>query len=73
MSLELMELGLSPRFGASWRERMQLLLEQLGPFRLASMEAMLQAAECRASIEEDAIGAGSLNDSTNGTQSERRT
>ena len=52
---------------------MQLLLEQLGPYRLASMEAMLQAAECRASIEEDTIGAGSLNDSTNVTQSERRT
>ncbi len=54
MSLDLMELGLSPRFGASWRERMQLLLEQLGPFRMAYMEAMLRAADCRASAEEDA-------------------
>ena len=59
MSLDLMELGLSPRFGASWRERMQLLLEQLGPFRLAYMEAMLRAADCRASKEED-DGVGEL-------------
>lgn len=56
MSLDLMELGLSPRFGASWRERMQLLLEQFGPFRLAYMEAMLRAADCRASAVEDQVG-----------------
>jgi CRISPR-associated endonuclease/helicase Cas3 len=53
LSLDLMELGLSPRHGASWRERMQLLLERLGPFRLAYLEGLLRAADCRASIEED--------------------
>jgi CRISPR-associated endonuclease/helicase Cas3 len=55
LSLDLMELGLSPRFGASWRERMQLLLEQFGPFQLAYLEAMLRAADCRGSAEEDQV------------------
>ncbi len=54
LSLDPMELGLSPRYGASWRERMQLLLERLGPFRLGYLEALLRAADCRASMEEDA-------------------
>lgn len=58
LSLDLMELGLSPRYGASWRERMQLLLERLGPFRLGYVEALLRAADCRASMEEDACGKG---------------
>jgi CRISPR-associated endonuclease/helicase Cas3 len=53
LSLDLMELGLSPRYGPSWRERMQLLMERLGPFRLAYLEGLLRAADCRASIEED--------------------
>jgi CRISPR-associated endonuclease/helicase Cas3 len=53
LSLDLMELGLSPRYGASWRERMQRLLERLGPFRLAYLEGLLRAADCRASAEED--------------------
>jgi CRISPR-associated endonuclease/helicase Cas3 len=53
LSLDLMELGLSPHYGASWRERMQLLLERLGPFRLGYLEALLRAADCRASAEED--------------------
>ncbi|MBA3912928.1 MAG: hypothetical protein H0X25_03515 [Acidobacteriales bacterium] len=53
LSLDLMDLGLSPRYGASWRERMQLLLECLGPFRLAYLEGLLRAADCRASIDED--------------------
>jgi CRISPR-associated endonuclease/helicase Cas3 len=56
LSLDPMELGLSPRYGASWRERMQLLLERLGPFRLGYLEALLRAADCRASAEEDARG-----------------
>lgn len=56
LSLDLMELGLSPRYGASWRERMQLLLERLGPFRLGYLEALLRAADCRASAEEDRSG-----------------
>ncbi|MGE5487816.1 MAG: DEAD/DEAH box helicase [bacterium] len=53
LSLDLMELGLSPRYGTSWRERMQLLLERVGPFRLAYLEGLLRAADCRASREED--------------------
>jgi CRISPR-associated endonuclease/helicase Cas3 len=60
LSLDLMELGLSPRYGASWRHRMQLLLERLGPFRLAYIEALLRAADCRASIEEDQPKAGAV-------------
>lgn len=56
LSLDPMELGLSPRYGASWRERMQLLLERLGPFRLGYLEALLRAADCRASAEEDRSG-----------------
>jgi CRISPR-associated endonuclease/helicase Cas3 len=56
LSLDLMELGLSPRYGASWRERMQLLLERLGAFRLGYLEALLRAADCRASAEEDQSG-----------------
>ena len=58
MSLDLMELGLSPHYGASWRERMQLLLERMGPFRLAYLEAILRSADCRASAEEDKHGKG---------------
>jgi len=58
LSLDPMELGLSPRYGASWRERTQLLLERLGPFRLSYLEALLRAADCRASIEEDECGKG---------------
>ena len=56
LSLDPMELGLSPRYGASWRERTQLLLERLGPFRLGYLEALLRAADCRASNEEDERG-----------------
>jgi CRISPR-associated endonuclease/helicase Cas3 len=58
LSLDLMELGLSPRYGASWRERTQLLVERLGPFRLGYLEALLRAADCRASVEEDDHGQG---------------
>jgi CRISPR-associated endonuclease/helicase Cas3 len=59
LSLDLMELGLSPRYGPSWRERTQLLLERLGPFQLGYLEALLRAADCRASAEEDECGRGS--------------
>jgi CRISPR-associated endonuclease/helicase Cas3 len=59
LSLDLMELGLSPRYGPSWRERTQLLLERLGPFQLGYLEALLRAADCRASAEEDERGRGS--------------
>jgi CRISPR-associated endonuclease/helicase Cas3 len=53
LSLDVMELGLSSRYGASWRERMQSLLERHGPFRLAYLEGLLRAADCRASSDED--------------------
>lgn len=56
LSLDPMELGLSARYGASWRERTQLLLERLGPFQLGYLEALLRAADCRASAEEDESG-----------------
>lgn len=52
LNLDPMELGLSLRYGPSWRERMQGLLERLGPFRLAYLEALLRVADWRASREE---------------------
>jgi CRISPR-associated endonuclease/helicase Cas3 len=55
LTLDPMELGLSPRYGASWRERMQFLLERLGPFHLAYLEGLLRAADCRASDDEDSM------------------
>jgi CRISPR-associated endonuclease/helicase Cas3 len=54
LHLDSMELGLSAAYGPSWRERMQNLLEQLGPFRLAYLESLLRAADCRASRDEEA-------------------
>lgn len=53
LSLDSMELGLSQRYGAPWRDRTQFLLERLGPFRLGYLEALIRAADCRASQEED--------------------
>jgi hypothetical protein len=52
-SLDRMKPGLSLGYGASWRERRQLLLERLGPFRLGYLESLRRAADCRASAEED--------------------
>jgi CRISPR-associated endonuclease/helicase Cas3 len=49
LNLDPMELGLSCRYGPSWRERMQGLLERMGPFRLAYLEALLRVADWRAS------------------------
>lgn len=53
LSLELMELGLcqSPPFSGqpSWAERMLRLRDSFGPFRLAFLEALLRAADIRAS------------------------
>jgi CRISPR-associated endonuclease/helicase Cas3 len=53
LNLDPMELGLSCRYGPSWRERMQNLLECLGPFRLAYLETLLRIADWRASRKED--------------------
>lgn len=53
LSLEPMELGLcekAPFAGQpSWAERMLSLCDQLGPFRMAYLEALLRAADMRAS------------------------
>lgn len=53
LSLEPMELGLcnQPPFAGqpSWAERMLRLRDKLGPFRLAYLEAILRAADMRAS------------------------
>lgn len=57
LSLEPMELGLcehEPFKGQpSWAERMIRLRDNLGPFRLAYLEALLRAADWRASRPED--------------------
>jgi CRISPR-associated endonuclease/helicase Cas3 len=42
-------IGLSPVTGASWTERVSSLLAKYGPFRLAYLETLLRAADCRAS------------------------
>lgn len=43
------EAGLSSRTGRSWSERVLRLVEQFGPFTLAWLEALLRAADQRAS------------------------
>jgi CRISPR-associated endonuclease/helicase Cas3 len=47
LSLDYMRLGLGPR-GPSWRDRTARLLEGLGPFRLAFLEALVRVADWRA-------------------------
>jgi CRISPR-associated endonuclease/helicase Cas3 len=51
LSLDLMRLGEGPQ-GPSWAARTQQLLERLGPFRLAWLEALLRIADWRASAAE---------------------
>lgn len=46
---ELAALGLSARYGASWRERVERQLEARGPFQLAFLEALFRTADWRAS------------------------
>ena len=46
------EAGLSSRTGRSWTERALNLVERFGPFTLAWLEALLRAADQRASKEE---------------------
>lgn len=48
VSLEAMEFC-SARYGASWTDRMRELLEVFGPFNLGYLEALLRAADQRAS------------------------
>ena len=49
LSLEPAAMGLSPITGASWRERSQGLLDRHGPATLATLEAILRAADVTAS------------------------
>lgn len=49
MNLEYMLMGDSPDGKTSWTARTLRLLEELGPFRLAYLEALLRAADERAS------------------------
>lgn len=56
VSLERMTLGEGPE-GASWSTRTARLLEELGPFRLAWLEALVRIADWRASRSEQEEGA----------------
>lgn len=49
LHLEPARIGLSLRTGASWSERVAGLLQSHGPFALAYLEALLRAADIRAS------------------------
>ncbi len=51
LNLAIMELGLG-EMGRSWTERVQHLLEEHGPFRLAWLEALVRIADWKASNEE---------------------
>ncbi len=49
LSLESAAMGLSLETGASWRERTQKLIQRFGPSALGFLEAILRAADVRAS------------------------
>jgi CRISPR-associated endonuclease/helicase Cas3 len=49
LSLAGAEMGIGPRYGASWGERVAALRSQHGPFTLAFLEAVLRVADWRAS------------------------
>ena len=49
LSLAGAEMGLNQLYGASWTERVSRLRELHGPFKLAYLEALLRAADARAS------------------------
>jgi CRISPR-associated endonuclease/helicase Cas3 len=51
LSLSLAELGLGTLYGSSWGERVGKLLARHGPFKLAYLEALLRAADVRASMQ----------------------
>jgi CRISPR-associated endonuclease/helicase Cas3 len=56
LSLSPAAMGLSPRYGASWSERMSDLLRHFGPFTLGYLEAIVRAADGRASDESRSPG-----------------
>lgn len=49
LSLDLAQMGLSTRYGPSWGERVERLLDAFGPFTIAYLEALTRAADWRAS------------------------
>lgn len=49
LSLELAEIGLSPRYGRSWTDRVLSLVEEWGPTTLAYFESLVRVADMRAS------------------------
>jgi len=51
LSLGPAALGIGPRYGASWSDRVAGLLAAHGPFALAYLEALVRAADVRASME----------------------
>lgn len=51
LDLSLARIGLSQRYGASWAERVQDLLDYHGPHTLAFLETLLRTADMRASAE----------------------
>jgi CRISPR-associated endonuclease/helicase Cas3 len=53
LTLEPSYLGLSSQTGRSWTERIDSLREQWGPFALAYLEALVRAADVRASKRKD--------------------
>jgi CRISPR-associated endonuclease/helicase Cas3 len=55
LHLDLMQLGEGP-CGPSWSTRTQCLLKELGPFRLAWLEALVRIADWRASAAEQEAG-----------------
>ncbi len=59
MHLDLMALGDGP-YGPSWQERSLRLLRELGPFRLAWLEAVIRIADWNASADEQKAGQDDL-------------
>lgn len=45
LSLDIAAMGLSPRYGASWIERVQMLMAHYGPFTLGWLEALVRAID----------------------------
>lgn len=45
LSLDIAAMGLSPRYGACWTERVQMLMDHHGPFVLGWLEALVRAID----------------------------